>query len=618
MREKKIIVFLLMIMAAISLTTGGTAIGLLYRTAFEEQKNRLVDMARSQARLIEAVARFNLLHTQNYHGTPRDATLSQIRDAHLNFPGFGRTGEFTLAELQGDLIIFLLSHRHFDLDIPKPVPMSSQLAEPMRRALLGISGTVIGLDYRGEKVLAAHEFVKVLGIGIVVKRDLDEIQMPFIKTGLLILTISFFFIALGAVLFLKLSEPIIRQLSILARFPNENPNPVIRVSEDCTVLYSNRSGERLLEHIKPENGGDRETLRLPELIKIEIIKAIKKGTPSDFQFSSGNRVYNFLVSPIADINNAYLYGVDITEQIALMDELKLNTAVFMNTMEGVMICDKNGAIKSVNPAFVDITGYQPESAIGENPRLLKSGKHDQNFYEKMWSAIIKKGEWKGEIWNRRSNGEIYPQETTINTITNNIGVVSWYASIFRDITERKTAENSLIRLSSTDGLTGIANRRIFDETIEKEWNRALRSKDPFAIVMIDIDHFKLYNDNYGHQQGDICLKEVAKTLQRCISRSTDLLARYGGEEFVAILPMTDTEGARQFAETMRTAVEAMALPHQYSETAQHVTVSIGLGVVKPARGASPSEIIQLADKALYEAKHSGRNRVYVNYHYPKG
>lgn len=613
---RKRIIFLLLLMMAVSLITGGASMYLLYGTAFEEQKKRLIGTAQSRSRLMEAVARFNLRYSSGYPKGPKAATVSQLRDAHRNFAGFGETGEFTLAELQGDRIVFLLSHRHYDLDFPKSVSMQSHLAEPMRRALSGLSGTVVGFDYRGEKVLAAYEFVKVLNLGIVAKIDITEIRAPFIKTGIELLFISLLFIGLGAILFLRVSEPLVKQLAVLAKFPNENPNPVIRVSDDCTVLYCNKAGEKLLDRIDSKSSGDWAGLKLPQPMQTEILKAMKKRGSSEFEFhavssNASHRTYNFLVSPIADNHSAYIYGIDVTERVELMNQLRLNTAVFLNTTEGVMICNENMSIQSVNPAFVEITGYRPEEILGKKLSFLNSGRHDRLFYKTVWDAVNDKGEWRGEIWNRRKNGQVYPQETTINTIVDDQGGIAWYASIFRDITKRKNAEDLLKHLSATDGLTGVANRRTFDETLEKEWSRALRSGKSFSIAMIDIDYFKQYNDAYGHQQGDMCLQEVACALSQCIHRPSDLLARYGGEEFVVILPTTDTDGAGKLAETMRCKVEALAMPHQDSQTASHVTVSIGLGIIHPAKGTPASKVVQLADEALYEAKHSGRNRVRI-------
>lgn len=163
----------------------------------------------------------------------------------------------------------------------------------------------------------------------------------------------------------------------------------------------------------------------------------------------------------------------------------------------------------------------------------------------------------------------------------------------------------------TDGLTGIANRRRFDEALELEWRRERRSGKPLAIVMMDIDHFKLYNDHYGHQTGDACLAAVASTLERCLGRSHDLLARYGGEEFVALLPDCDVTSALAKAEEMRAAVQTLALRHAHSPTAPVVTISAGVASEIPGETRTPADLLGVADAALYAAKGSGRNRSVV-------
>ena len=174
MMGRRRVLLLCTIMAVAVMAVGGISTFMLYRAAFREQEMRLIETAQSQARLIEAVARFDAAQSRNYPGGAVSATLSQIREAHESYIGFGKTGEFTLAKREGDSIVFLLSHRHYDMDLPKPVSFHSGIAQPMRRALSGRSGTVVGLDYRGETVLAAHEPVAVLGLGIVAKIDLVE------------------------------------------------------------------------------------------------------------------------------------------------------------------------------------------------------------------------------------------------------------------------------------------------------------------------------------------------------------------------------------------------------------------------------------------------------------
>jgi|TARA_Y100000294_G_scaffold177384_1_gene202617 PAS domain S-box-containing protein len=200
-------------MTVVAVTIGGAAIGILYTTAFEEKRQGLVQMAQSQARLMEAVARFDRQFSQLDHpGGATAATLSQVREAHERYKGLGRTGEFTLARRAEGQIVFVLRHRHSDLAEPKPVPFSSALAEPMRRALSGMSGTVVGLDYRGEMVLAAYEPVVELGFGIVAKVDLTEIRQPFISAGLKAFAFALVVIAVGTLLFFRIGNPMVRKI----------------------------------------------------------------------------------------------------------------------------------------------------------------------------------------------------------------------------------------------------------------------------------------------------------------------------------------------------------------------------------------------------------------------
>lgn len=174
----------------------------------------------------------------------------------------------------------------------------------------------------------------------------------------------------------------------------------------------------------------------------------------------------------------------------------------------------------------------------------------------------------------------------------------------------KLKTDLLEQISMLDGLTGIPNRRYFDEQFTKESGRAVREKRPFSVIMMDIDHFKSYNDNYGHGAGDECLQRVARALAESLTRPADMIARYGGEEFVAILPDTDGAGAMEVAERLRGAVEALGVKHEYSSAAEVVTLSLGVAhLVPPADAQGVAGLLKRADEALYQAKESGRNRV---------
>jgi diguanylate cyclase (GGDEF)-like protein len=184
----------------------------------------------------------------------------------------------------------------------------------------------------------------------------------------------------------------------------------------------------------------------------------------------------------------------------------------------------------------------------------------------------------------------------------------------RDMTEQKLAQTALQSLAIKDGLTGIANRRSFDETLEVEWLRARREQVPLSLLLADIDHFKRYNDTYGHQQGDACLKTVAATIDEQALRPADLTARYGGEEFAIILPNTNRDGASRVAERVREAVCALEIVHADSDVGQSVTLSIGVASMIPAVDLGPETLIAAADCALYAAKRGGRNRVVTGVH----
>ncbi|MET0015020.1 MAG: diguanylate cyclase [Sedimenticola sp.] len=174
---------------------------------------------------------------------------------------------------------------------------------------------------------------------------------------------------------------------------------------------------------------------------------------------------------------------------------------------------------------------------------------------------------------------------------------------------REAAEQALSKLATLDGLLGIPNRRSFDEYLAKQWKQAQRDKKPLSLIMIDIDHFKLYNDRYGHRQGDECLIQVSRLIEKCLHRPSDLAARYGGEEFCCVLPDTPLEGAVDVAEAIRSIVIEEAIPHASSPVAAHVTLSLGVATLVPSSEKSPNDLILFADQVLYKAKSEGRNRV---------
>ena len=209
MVESKRILVLILIMAIGSFLVAGMAIWILYEAAFDEERSRLIEAAKSQARLIEAIARHDRKYATEHQGAWQEATLSQVEAAHREYEGFGETGEFVLAKREGGFIVFLFKHRHQTVTLPEPLMIDTHLALPMRRALYGHSGTIVGLDYRGETVLAAHEPVSELDLGIVAKIDLAEVRAPFIRAGLAAAGFALVVVAVGAVLLVRVSRPLV-------------------------------------------------------------------------------------------------------------------------------------------------------------------------------------------------------------------------------------------------------------------------------------------------------------------------------------------------------------------------------------------------------------------------
>jgi diguanylate cyclase (GGDEF)-like protein/PAS domain S-box-containing protein len=287
--------------------------------------------------------------------------------------------------------------------------------------------------------------------------------------------------------------------------------------------------------------------------------------------------------------------------------MRLAAAVF-ESQEGMMVTDANQAILRVNKAFAKITGYMAEEVVGQTPRLLKSGRHDESFYAAMWDSIKSTGAWEGEIWNRRKNGEIYPEHLTITAVKDADGEVANYVATLSDITLNKMAEEEIKKLAFQDPLTRLPNRRLMLDRLRHVLDSSARTGKLAALLFIDLDHFKLLNDTLGHDFGDLLLKQVAKRLTACV-RKSDTVARFGGDEFVVMLEglsKNETEAATQTKMVGDKILEALNRPYQLGEHEHHSSPSIGATLVKDCQ-LSVDELLKQADTAMYQSKKSGRN-----------
>ena len=305
-------------------------------------------------------------------------------------------------------------------------------------------------------------------------------------------------------------------------------------------------------------------------------------------------------------------NADLKREIQVRQAAEKNLRLFrdlMNqTVDSLFIVDPDdGSLIDFNDAASDNLGY----IRGELEKLNFPDIDLDIESDHTWNNLVKKitinGDWTYEGLFRRKNDDSFPVEVTFKYISRDDH--NYLVGVARDCTERKKVEQQLRDLSNRDGLTGVYNRRFLNETLDQEWKRMRREKQALSIIMADVDYFKLYNDTYGHQAGDECLKTVAMVLAECVSRPADFVARYGGEEFAAVLPTTDLEGASHVAEDFRSGIEALALLHEKSGIGNHVSVSVGVSSIVPEERQTPQQLIELADQALYRAKEGGRNRV---------
>ena len=269
--------------------------------------------------------------------------------------------------------------------------------------------------------------------------------------------------------------------------------------------------------------------------------------------------------------------------------------------------DIAGRITSTSDAFCEISGYSQQELIGNNHRIVRHEDMPESIYQDLWSTIAGGKTWEGEIKNKKKDGDFYWVQAYISPIFDEQGKITGYTAIREDITNKKRAEE----LSVTDELTSLFNRRQFNNLMPKELARAERERKTFALMIIDVDYFKPYNDNYGHQQGDMVLQQIAGVFKDTLRRASDFVFRIGGEEFAVIVTVDAAEEASAVAETLRMSVEDLGLEHSHNQASSCVTVSIGLKTLQ-CSGGQPAEmdlIYRLADDALYQAKGNGRNQV---------
>jgi len=298
---------------------------------------------------------------------------------------------------------------------------------------------------------------------------------------------------------------------------------------------------------------------------------------------------------------------DVTERKLREVDLRVAATAF-DCQESILITDPNKVILRVNRAFTGMFGYASEQALGQTPRLLQSRRHGQPFYAAMWECINRDGTWQGEIWNRRQNGEVFPNWLSISAVRDNEGAVTHYVGTHTDITERKAAEEEIRQLAFYDTLTGLPNRRLLQDRLGQTLSLCKRERTHLALMFLDLDKFKPVNDEFGHPAGDELLQAVAQRVQACV-RESDTVARFGGDEFVVLL--SSIESAQDAIGVAKKIHATLVQPFILS-TGQRMQISSSTGIsIYPEHGSDVIELTRHADAAMYQAKAAGRDRFVV-------
>lgn len=309
-----------------------------------------------------------------------------------------------------------------------------------------------------------------------------------------------------------------------------------------------------------------------------------------------------LLAEDGEVYSVCTQSTNITESKHAQDQLRLAARVFDRAGEGIIVTDPHQKILTVNVAFTQVTGYEASEVIGKTPSILSSGKHDKDFYSNLWTHLSSDGWWQGEIWNKRKNGETYPEWLTINVVRDQIGNVANYIGIFSDISIVKESQRRVEFLATHDELTGLPNRSLFLDRLRQAIAHSERSLNSFSVLFVDLDNFKVVNDSLGHAAGDDLLKEISGRLRNCV-RVPDTVARFGGDEFALLIEDATVSEAELTAQRI---AESLLKPFQVGRQNLYPGASIGI-CMYPEDGTDPETLLKNADSAMYKAKDGGKN-----------
>ena len=379
---------------------------------------------------------------------------------------------------------------------------------------------------------------------------------------------------------------------------------------DCNPEFEQMSGKTLNE-LKGHEIVSLYPVDIKEAARKKFLEVVQSGVGSTDELSlhqpTGKIIPVEITTSVMRFHDqCYVQGIvrDITDRKHAEEALQVAAMVYLNSTEGMTVTDADNNIIAINPAFTEMTGYTSEEVIGKNPKILKSGRHDIEFYQAMWHALNTSGTWRGEIWNRHKSGKIYPAWLTINTILNDDGSVHRRVSLLSDISEKKKSEEVIWKQANFDELTGLPNRRRVYDTLGQLIKKSQRTGLPLALLLLDLDRFKEVNDALGHDMGDRLLKETTKRMLSCV-RETDTVGRLGGDEFTILLSdLVDVDNVGRVAINI---LDKLAEPYLLGEEMAYISASIGI-TLYPNDAVDEVTLFKNADQAMYAAKSEGRNR----------
>jgi len=302
----------------------------------------------------------------------------------------------------------------------------------------------------------------------------------------------------------------------------------------------------------------------------------------------------------------YIWSIveDITESKRSAETIKFAELIYDSSNEATVITDEKNCIVHANAAYTRVTGYALDEVIGKDPNILQSGLHNREFYDHLWTAVRERGQWSGEIWDRRKDGELFAKWMNISVVRNPDGKIYRHIAHFSDLTEKKQKDELIWRQANYDMLTNLPNRRLFRDRLEQEIRKNIRAYDRLALLFIDLDHFKEINDTLGHDKGDQLLYQSAQRIQNCV-RDSDTLARLGGDEFTVIIPACGTTAqAERIAQNI---IDALNAPFILEGNQIYISASVGITIC-PDDATDVENLLKHADQAMYQAKSQGRNR----------